>query len=1120
MSKVKPDSDAEVSSLNSSQDDEPEPTSHKEKYSAETLMMMLDKQRLRALKKEFKEHQDGIELPNFVWLMKCALNVSDEEKADLVLGLYYLFQEIDINGDEHMEWSEFTQYIIDAVMSQQNREKLDNKELSPSEILDIAYSLKHIRFQASSTCDKNLHTGYIRYLKYFSSLDLLAFFESGSRVLKLVDHNLELKQTLSPELSSEAFIVAAAYSETEALLLIVSSDKKFHRFEKDKDGFRKLDRKGTVFHSAVKAVDKLWYFERLKLWLASCKDFNLRAYNMRDVDVVMTYKGHLQKVMDCVEIWRPFCFASCSLDQFVVLWNVRDGSKIGVIATAHGQGIRSMDYCTEYGGNLITVGFEREIKIWNPESNLQKCFTGKLEGHAKAVICCKFFRGKGICTSLDEEGNIRIWDVRQQTCLQIISNEKLSIDVDKLVILNKHEKFVLSGKRLMTFELIHNAASHEKLYDIKPLSVEFNSYYMQLVILTRFDIRIYDCLTGRLKKVFTKFKEIEETELSVMSLDRRNRVVIVGDSSGSLRTYNVFNGSHIKNIRDKNDKSLKNGENSGTDCLDFSEVSCFCSSVDDNILVTGTWGSSLMFFLTKNISEISLLRHVQGGHNDSDITCIAYSPFVSFVASGSSNGVVSIWDFEKGNLERAFFLHQHEITHLTFLDPYPLLLSCSRDGTNNILDLTRSKIQETGLKFFQFQTFSTFKGKVSQSFLSTSLNLISKPSNQSSQDSSLMCFGDQKGSLRLWDFSSFLKKNKIFVVESPARDRAGYNPFRRDKKNASSDLSYWRKKGPASLTQSFLEIDSELVKSEWQAHEDLINSLKLINDPQCLVSCSVDRFLKLWAVSGELWGVINLALPEVPRKWFFPFKWEKRRRADIEKVVELLSLIDSEIDFKPNLLSSEREVSKIAVKKEKKPKISGFQGFSYSQPEISKYQYLYESSFDEDHKEEKKIQSSAVVDDQVADLRRKLEEIDEKNGKEVQKTLKEPKSPFKPKSFREEEHDKSRNIKKLPQILQKSTTRSIKNLPSTQGVNSRKLFGTFNHLSKRQPKIQSPVFKPQKIEVKDVKFSHGASNRDLQKAISVQAFSRNSKILPFTEDLSVLSSIQREFKSFQKKKKY
>ena len=40
---------------------------------------------------------------------------SDEEKYALIYGSYKLFNEVDINGDGNMEWSEFMQYIIDAV---------------------------------------------------------------------------------------------------------------------------------------------------------------------------------------------------------------------------------------------------------------------------------------------------------------------------------------------------------------------------------------------------------------------------------------------------------------------------------------------------------------------------------------------------------------------------------------------------------------------------------------------------------------------------------------------------------------------------------------------------------------------------------------------------------------------------------------------------------------------------------------------------------------------------------------------------------------------------------------------------------------------------------------------
>ena len=52
---------------------------------------MLDKEKLEALEEEFNEHPDGIESSNFVWLMKCAMDYTKEEKYDLALGLYQLF---------------------------------------------------------------------------------------------------------------------------------------------------------------------------------------------------------------------------------------------------------------------------------------------------------------------------------------------------------------------------------------------------------------------------------------------------------------------------------------------------------------------------------------------------------------------------------------------------------------------------------------------------------------------------------------------------------------------------------------------------------------------------------------------------------------------------------------------------------------------------------------------------------------------------------------------------------------------------------------------------------------------------------------------------------------------
>jgi len=89
------------------------------------LMMLLDNDKLAALEEEFNEHPNGIELPDYVLLMKSTIVHPPEDKFKLVSGLIKLFQDIDINGDGHMEWSEFTQYIIDAVIGEKDTKFFD-----------------------------------------------------------------------------------------------------------------------------------------------------------------------------------------------------------------------------------------------------------------------------------------------------------------------------------------------------------------------------------------------------------------------------------------------------------------------------------------------------------------------------------------------------------------------------------------------------------------------------------------------------------------------------------------------------------------------------------------------------------------------------------------------------------------------------------------------------------------------------------------------------------------------------------------------------------------------------------------------------------------------------------
>ena len=88
-------------------------------------MMLLDNQKLASLESEFDDHPKGIELSNFVQLLRETIPHNQDEKYRLIHGLIRLFRDIDINGDGRMEWSEFTQYIIDAVIGEKDTKFFD-----------------------------------------------------------------------------------------------------------------------------------------------------------------------------------------------------------------------------------------------------------------------------------------------------------------------------------------------------------------------------------------------------------------------------------------------------------------------------------------------------------------------------------------------------------------------------------------------------------------------------------------------------------------------------------------------------------------------------------------------------------------------------------------------------------------------------------------------------------------------------------------------------------------------------------------------------------------------------------------------------------------------------------
>jgi len=426
------------------------------------------------------------------------------------------------------------------------------------------------------------------------------------------------------------------------------------------------------------------------------------------ISAFRSFKAHKAHIMDVIEIISPCAIATCSLDHKIKLWDLSLGIKLGSLNPCHTTGVRSLDYTPDYSGYIVSVGHENIIKVWSPEVSIHRAYVGCLEGHNSAVMTAKFIKNSPFLISVDEKLNLRVWDIRGMACVQVISQTHKKYACNGMCVIGSEHKFVLYGRRLLMYDTVLDKVGKKELKpvdDAYPFKVVFNSYTKTFVIATKIDVRLHDCNTGQLIKIFSNFANGEkQSDNTAFCMDGNHRRFFVGDVYGSVRVYNASNGIFMKSVGEteymeaeriiqRDFTSAKNTTKMATELVKImkrdhtKEISNLHYVKGDHLVLTASYDSIINIYDDENPDETPRLRNLKGGHGDSPITCMEYCDYLSLIATGSSNGYITIWDFEMSRIEGICFGHTREILCLKFLDPYPLLISSSTDGIINIWGL-------------------------------------------------------------------------------------------------------------------------------------------------------------------------------------------------------------------------------------------------------------------------------------------------------------------------------------------------------------------------------------------------------------------------------------------------
>lgn len=223
--------------------------------------------------------------------------------------------------------------------------------------------------------------------------------------------------------------------------------------------------------------------------------------------------------------------------------------------------------------------------------------------------------------------------------------------------------------------------------------MEFNQYYNSLVITTDYDVRVYNCYTGKLEKVFVdpRIAPSETNKIHAYSSGPLHRKYFIGDNKGKIECFNFANGDKLKNVNDlgedqafiKKFSAVQNMRGADKGHLIPAEdiVSAVLYLHTENRLIVGTVASVIKIYDESAADGSTLDAILLGGHCMSKITTFAYDNDNGMLLSGSENGMISVWDMRNAKYDSLLKGHNAEIVKIEVFSKFSSIVSSSCDGT-------------------------------------------------------------------------------------------------------------------------------------------------------------------------------------------------------------------------------------------------------------------------------------------------------------------------------------------------------------------------------------------------------------------------------------------------------
>ena len=305
------------------------------------------------------------------------------------------------------------------------------------------------------------------------------------------------------------------------------------------------------------------------------------------------------------------------------------------------------------------------------------------------------------------------------------------------------------------------------------------------------------------------------------------------------------------------------------------------------LIVTADSHRAIHIYNENNIEDFECVRKILNVLSEKDeINCMEINVYLSQIAIGSTCGQIWVFDFETGKLEGICTppkrVGQPDITHVSFLDPYPILLAVNQ--SNEILCYgVKPSLQSRFLLFARIKhtccitAFSTFRYVNEQRKASPlSLFFIEKLNDLDLRG----LIGDENGDVHSINLNEWVQLTDEDKASSIPETLLSYNPLRKytqDCEGLQESYSLNEQQNTKRVTIS--KMSNLITASAEGAHRQLVSSVQFMKELRSYISACVDGSFKIWTIGLELlcyYNVHTAILNKPSGLWDFPYNWEEK----------------------------------------------------------------------------------------------------------------------------------------------------------------------------------------------------------------------------------------------------